>query len=186
MLDWKILGAAFVALLIASTVLVGGAGGFGLTDIFDRIVEWLKSSPFGGFFQTPLAATHEVDIMLYPGTYTLKTGSSINLSVDSTSFMEFNGDIEADFESKSLTFKESGTQFSIRMPLQNLTIPKIKVSKIFLQSVNFLVSSDQLNTTGENATLEIADFSGELRLGPDSVMLQGNVSMVKGNSKDIV
>ncbi len=51
MLDWKIMGAAFAALLIVSAVVVGGTGGFGVTDIFDRLMDWLKSSPYGGFFQ---------------------------------------------------------------------------------------------------------------------------------------
>ena len=186
MLDWKILGAAIAALVIASAVLAGGASGFGFTEIFEQIGEWLKSSPFGGFFQTPVASIHEVDVTIYPKVYTLKTGSNINLTVDSISFVDFNGDIEADFETKTLVFKESATSFNIEMPLQNITIPNIKVSKIFLQETDFLVSSDQLDTTAENATIEISDFSGELRFTPNFMQLQGNVSMVKGNNKDIV
>ncbi|UCD07067.1 MAG: hypothetical protein JSW41_04515 [Candidatus Aenigmatarchaeota archaeon] len=186
MLDWKILVAAFAALLIASTVLVGGAGGFGLTDIFNKIGEWLKSSPFGGFFQTPVASIHEVDVALKPKTYTLKTSSNINLSIDSINFVDFNGNIEADFQGKTLVFTEANTPLNIKMPLQNITIHDIRVDKIFLDETDFSVSSNQLETTGENGTIEIFDFYGEIRFSPDSVELHGNVSMVRGNNKDIV
>jgi hypothetical protein len=186
MLDWKILVAAFAALLIASTVLVGGFGGFGLTDIFDNIGDWLKSSPFGGFFEAPVASTHQVGITLKPEIYTLKTSSSINLSIDSIDFVDFNGNIEADFQEKTLIFTEANTPLNIKMPLQNITIHDIRVDKIFLEGTDFSVSSDQLETTGENGTIEIYDFSGEIRFSPDFVGLYGNVSMVKGNNKDIV
>ncbi len=72
------------------------------------------------------------------------------------------------------------------MPLQNITIYDIRVDKIFLDETDFSVSSNQLETTGENGTIEIFDFSGKIKFSPDSVELHGNVSMVRGNNKDIV
>jgi len=186
MLDWKILAAAFAALLIASTVLVGSSGGFGITDIFDRIVDWLKSSPFGGFFQAPIASVHEVDIILHPKTYALKTSSNINITTDSIELVDFNGNIEVDFQTETLVFKETNTPLNIKMPLKNITIHEIRIDKILLEDTDFLVSSNQLDTSGENGTIEIYDFFGELGFNPDSVELHGNVSMVKGNNKEIV
>jgi hypothetical protein len=188
MLDWKILVAAVAALLVASTVLVGGSGGldFGLGDIFGRIGEWLKSSPFGGFFQSPIASTHEVNIILHPRIYTLKTSSNINVTIDPIDLIEFSGDIKADFQEKMLIFKESGTQLNIRMPLHNMTIINIGVDRIVLTETDFVVNSGDLDISGENSTIEITDFLGEIVIDMESVTLNGNVSMVRGNNKDIV
>lgn len=186
MLDWKIMAASFAALLVASTVLVGGVGGFGVTDVFNQLMDWLKSSPFGGFFQAPIASTNEVDITLFPKTYELKTTSDINLSIGSIELLQFNGDILADFEGKSLVFQESNTPLNIRMPLQSMTIQDISVSKIILENARFIVRSNELDTSGDNSTIEISDFSGEIRFNMDSVELHGNVSVVKGNGKEIV
>ncbi len=188
MLDWKILGASVAALLIASTVLVSGAGGmdFGLGDIFERITEWLKSSPFGGFFQSPVASLYEVDITLYPKTYTLKTISTVNLSVDSVDLIEFNGYIDSDFINKKLVFRQDSTPLKIEMPLKNITISSIKVDRIYLDDTDFVVTSNELDTSGQNATIEITDFSGDIQFYPDYVEFHGNVSMIKGNNNDIV
>jgi hypothetical protein len=186
MLDWKILAAGFAALLIASTVLVSGSGSFGLGDIFGRMVDWLKSSPFGGFFESPVASVKEVSIVLYPGTYTLKASSEINLSIGSIEFTGFSGDIEADFREKTMVFQQSGTKMKIKIPLEPTEISNIKIDKIFLDNTDFMVISDQLNTTAQNGTIEVSDFSGQLRFRQDSMELIGNVSMIKGNSKEIV
>lgn len=190
MLDWKILAASVAALLIASTILVGTSSaqgfGFDFNDFFKGIEEWLKSSPLGGLFQAPVASVYPVDIVLEPNAYVLKTGSDTNLTIDTMNINNFNGDIGADFEEKSIVFKQSNTDLSIRMPLQNITIDNIEIDKIFLENTNFMVTYNQLDTKGENATIEMSDFSGQVLFNLFSIELHGNVSMVKGNNKDIV
>ena len=50
MFDWKILAASFAALLVVSSVLVGG---FGFTDILGTLSDWMGESPLSGLVTAP-------------------------------------------------------------------------------------------------------------------------------------
>lgn len=190
MLDWKILAASVAALLVASTMLVGTSSaqnlGFDLNDFFKGIEDWLRSSPLGGLFQAPVASVYPVDIILETDHYEFRTGSDTNLTIDSINIINFNGDIISDFLEKTIVFSQSGTELDISMPLQNLSIDNIGIDKVFLENTRFVVTYNQLDTKGENASIEITDFSGQIIFRPSFVEMHGNVSMVRGNNKDII
>lgn len=174
MLDWKILAASFVALLVVSSVLLGGFGiGEFFSDLINKIGEWLGSSPFGGFFSTPTAKTKEIDIVLYPANLSLKPDSSINVSTDMITLTNFKGEISTDFENETLIFKESDSSLIVEIPLERITIPDLQIKKMSFENVRFDMKP---NITGENGSIEIYDFLGKGIIAVGSVEFQGNVS----------
>lgn len=174
MLDWKILAASFVALLVVSSVLLGGFGiGEFFSDLMNKIGEWLGSSPFGGFFSTPTAGTKEIDIVLYPANLSLKPDSSINVSTDAVTLTNFKGEINADFEDEVLIFRESGSSLTVETPLKRITIPDLQIKRLSFENIRFAVKP---NITGENGSIEIYDFLGRGTITVGTVEFQGNIS----------
>jgi len=178
MLDWKILAASFAALLFVSSMLIGGLG---ITDFFSTIVnkisEWFGSSPFGNVFSSPAKATNEnVDITLYTSVFTLKPDSNINISTDEITLTEFNGEVEADFQSNTLTFKHSNTPLTISTALQETHIINLKLDKLLVENIQLQIKSEKWNITSSNASIEIYDFYGTASITNKSIILKGNVS----------
>ena len=93
----------------------------------------------------------------------------------------FNGEMEV---SDSLTLSVSGLEIS-GSP-DNITIDGFSFGKATFQGVDFNVEESGLNVFADNSTLEVSDFSGSVHVSRRMVMLEGNVTMVKGNSKVIV
>ena len=182
MLDWKILAASFAALLVVSSVLVGG---FGFGDILEKLREWLGESPLGGFVSTPSKTPVQVAVIIFPRSFEFSLQDSSFTSGD-TDFQGFTGTIQANLTSDLLTFSPSDTALSITMPLSNTSIGGVSIGKLSLDGVDFSVISNALDTSGENASLEVYDFSGRLTVNRELVRLDGNVTSVKGNGKEIV
>ena len=182
MLDWKILAASFAALLVVSSVLVGG---FGFTDILDKLNEWLGGSPFGGFVAAPLRATKPVTVIFFPDYFELPV-DGVSFRAGDADFEDFTGTLEANLSSKTISFFPGDTGFRVTLPLSDLAIDDVKIGRLSLEDMDFHVISHALDTSGENASLEVYDFSGKLSINQELVRLDGNVTAVKGNGKDIV
>ncbi len=182
MFDWKILAASFAALLVVSSVLVGG---FGFTDILDNLNDWLGGSPFGGFVAAPVRATKPVTVILFPEYFELPL-DGVNFSAGDTGFEDFTGTLRANLSSETVSLSPGDTLFRVTLPLSDLAIDDVKIGRLSLEDTNFHVISHALDTSGENASLEVYDFSGKLSITQELVRLDGNVTAVKGNGKDIV
>ena len=179
MLEWKILAAAFSALLVISMLLVGNSG---LKDMFGGIVgkltDWLGGSPIslpGG-----KSGVNAVSITLYPKNFTLSPGSKLNLTLGESYFEGFNGDVSFDFEAGKIYLKEK-SGFSVSSPLQVFEIPEIQISRLQFKDMKFSVVSVQSNIENDNGSLDIQGFSGSLSLGNSSIILAGNVTKITGD-----
>ncbi len=176
MLDWKIFAASIAALLIISTLLIGGSGigGF-FGSVGKTIGDWLGNSPFGGFFGSSSPKTNEVDLTLHPRNLTLKSESAVNITTPSIILEEFNGKIRIDFESNTLTLEESNSPLKLNLDLQNITIEKIKIGRLAIENTEFEIKP---NITTDNGTIEMVNFIGRCTIEENSIKLKGNLSIL--------
>ena len=183
MLDWKILAASFAALLVVSSVLVGG---FGFTDLLNDLKEWIGETPFEGFISLPIdSGSKEAAVTLYPDSFSLDVTGS-DFTANGAEFSGFTGTVAANLENGTVELSQSGSDFAVRMDLTRLVIGSVVIDQLTLEDMSFSVESNSLDTSGDNATLEILGFSGTVTLTRASVELSGNFSSVKGNGKVIV
>ena len=182
MFDWKILAASFAALLVVSSVLVGG---FGFSDVLDQLQDWMGESPLGGFVSAPIRSSRAATVVIYPETFQFSlTGA--DFTSGQSEFTDFTGDVRANLTSDELTFLAKDSSFSVTQPLTEITFDKVILGKLSLEDTEFHVISHDLDTSSRNATLEVIDFSGSITLTADNVQMDGNVSSVRGNGKVIV
>jgi hypothetical protein len=180
MLEWKILAAAFSALLVVSMVLVGNSG---IKDTFGGIVgkltDWLGGTPISLPGGTGKPGTNQVSITLYPKNFTLKPETKLNLTLGESYFENFNGDVSFDFQAGKIYLQEKGSSLLVSSKLQNFTIPDLRLSKLSLKEMKFMVHA-QTDITSENGTMEIQGFQGVFSLGNSSIILSGNVTKITG------
>jgi hypothetical protein len=185
MLEWKILAAAFAALLVISIVLVGNTG---LKDIFGdivgRITDWMGNKPFTLPGENT-AGDHGVSVTFYPDNFTLTPEARINFTLSENEFENFNGEISVDFANNRITLKEKGSSFSVSSPVQPLTIQELKISSLALEGMRFTVKSAQSDITNDNGTIEIKGFLGTFSVGNSSISLEGNVTKITGDGWSI-
>jgi hypothetical protein len=181
MLDWKILAASFAALLIVSSVLIGGLG---FTDIVDNIRDWLGGSPFGGIVDFPEAGSKEATVIIYSTPFSFSPDVPINATIGDASMEGFSGIVSADFDALSLEF--SSDSFTLSFPISNITLEDISIGKLELDNADFAVKDGELETSAENGTLEFSDFVGSIAFRDTRATLTGNFTSVKGNAKQII
>lgn len=185
MLDWKIMAASFAALLVVSSVLVGGSGIPGISGILDKVDDWMGDSPLSGFITSPVRGSKQASLILYEDPFTLPV-SDISFKTGGSSHSGFSGNILINRSSEKLTFSQSDSSFRIEMPLTNLTLNNVKIGRMSLEETKFSVLSSALDTSGESADLDFSDFSGVVELSSQKITLNGNFSSITGNGKPIV
>ncbi len=183
MIDWKIIAASFASLLVVSSVLVGGAGSGILSDVMNKINEWLGTSPFTGFLSSSKTSEKSVEIFIKGEGLDLSPSSPVNISIDGVGVRNFRGEIGC---------RESGCRFvsdygtEIVVDAENVSVDGFEVENAVFEGIDFNVESSGMNTIGKNGTLEVFGFRGRATFSQDSVILKGNVSLVKGNHKDLI
>jgi len=183
MFDWKILGATFAALIVVSTLFVGG---FGIKDffsqIFEKISEWLGSSPFSGFQHTK--STH-VHFTLYPENFVFSPDSPINITLSTMKINNFKGKINTHFKNNTLLFSEDQTDLKIETEIQNFVAPEVSLKELVFKG-KFIVTSTGSNITAENETISVYNFLGVVSLQNKSIVFSGNVTKIKGRDWEII
>ena len=177
MLDWKIVGASFAALIVISTVMLGnfGIGDF-FSDLFGKTGDLLGGSPFGGFFSNPTARNMEVDVTLFPDNFVLIPDSKINLTIDSINLEEFQGEIRVYFSTQTLVLKEANSPLIVNTPLQEIKIENIVLNKLLLENEAFEIKP---NISTSNGTMDMTGFLGTAFIHEDNIELIGNVSSLR-------
>jgi hypothetical protein len=188
MLDWKILGASFAALLVVSSMFLGAGAGFGgLGDFFSGIISqissWFSGSPFGGFFSAPSAQSKAVTLLMYPQMLELKPDSPVGVDIGKTSLTDFSGTITADYANKTLTFQEAGSSLKISAPMEEVRIAGLMISTLSSDSMKFEIVP---NITSEDGALEMHGFNGTLSIREDSMEFRGNVTKLKAHIGELV
>ncbi len=183
MLDWKILGGVFAALLLVSAVLVSSSKTSDFfSDLSRNINEWLKKSPFGGFFEIPVKSVNPVEFTFYPEQFELKPDNIVNITLDNTSIFNFKGVFNLNFKENKFEIKEAGSNLIISPNNAGFVINDLNIGKLSLLNMKFDVQSQNVNITVENSTVEIFDFIGNGMIEGNGIKLIGNVSKVKGDN----
>lgn len=183
MLDWKILGGVFAALLLVSAVLVSSSKTSDFfSDISNKINEWLKKSPFGGFFEIPVKSVNPVEFTFYPEQFELKPDNFVNITLGNSTIFNFRGIFYLDLKENKFEIKETGSSLIIRPSNAGFVINDLKIGKLALTDMKFNVQSEKVNITVENSTVEIFDFIGNGMIEGNGIKLIGNVSKVKGDN----
>lgn len=182
MFDWKILAASFAALLVVSSVLVGG---FGFGDVLDTLKDWLGDVPFEGFVSSPLSSPKQASVEFSPEFFELPVDGA-SFSMGSASFTDFSGTLSANLTSDTLDLSPTDSDFKVTLAITEATIEDVSLGHLLLEDTEFQIISNSLETSGQNASLEISDFTGHLTIRTDSILLDGNFSSVKGNGKSII
>ncbi len=187
MLDWRILGASFAALIVISAVFLGGPaggetstseGGIGglLSGIIEKISSWFSGSPFGGFLEQPEARSSTVQVILYPDEFSLKPESSVDLSAGGTEVTGFSGTMGADFLNHTMTLSEEGSSLKVTLPMESIVLDGMRITSLSLAGMRFEIVP---NMTTDNGTLEMGNFLGRMEFKPDRIEMFGNVSMLR-------
>jgi hypothetical protein len=167
--------------------MVGGFWGSGdgegniISGILEKINELLGTSPLTGLMSSSGAESKFVRITISGDSIGLKPDSPVNLSVGGTDIKGFDGEMEV---SDNLVLSVSGMEIS--SDANNISIEGFGFGKATFSGIDFNVEDEGLNVFADNSTLEVSDFSGSVSISRSMVMLEGNVSMVKGNHKVIV
>jgi hypothetical protein len=179
LLEWKILAAIFAVLIVISGALVGSTG---IKDFFMNstggLGDWWSEAPFGSFFSTPQKGTTKVTIRLFADNITLDMEAPVNISAGKSSISNFKGLVMFDFKGNSSEFVPSGSDIRLSTELGPTTIRDVRISKLVLKDIGFVITSENTNTTGSGDDVEILDFYGDIHV-TDHVLLDGNVSKVK-------
>jgi len=180
MLEWKILAAAFSALLVISMLLVGNSG---VKDMFGGIVgkltDWLGGAPMP--IPSGKPGSKEIALSLYPKNFTLSPGSKLNLTLGESYFEDFNGDISVDYTTGRLSLKEKGSSLSISSAIQPLEIQNLGIPRLQMAEMKFILVSSQSNITSESGPIDIQNFQGTFSISNSSITLEGNVTKITGD-----
>jgi len=179
MLEWKILAAAFSALIVISILLVGNTGaGDMFGGIVGKITDWLGGTP------TPISigksGSKEITLSLYPKNFTLSPESKLNLTLGGSYFENYNGDISVDYTSGKINLKEK-SGLSISSPIQEIEIQNLRISRLSLKDMKFTLMSSQSNISSQSGSLDIQGFSGLFSITNSSITLSGNITKITGD-----
>lgn len=185
MFEWKILAAIFAVLIVLSSALVSSTG---IKDFFldatGNLGDWMRGSPLGSLFSTPQLGVNQVVIKLMAENITLNMEMPVNISAGTSSISNFKGAVSLNFRENSSTFLPAGSDIRLDTELGKTEIKDVKISKLILKNIDFVVTSEKTNITASDDNIEIYDFSGDITV-TDHVLLTGNVSRVKNEQWSI-
>jgi hypothetical protein len=180
MLEWKILAAAFSALLVISIVLVGNTG---VKDMFGgiigKITDWMGGTQISLPGGLGSGKANAVSVTLYPKNFILTPGYKLNLTLGQSYLESFNGDIIFDFDSGQISLRDK-SGLSLSSPMQSFAIQNLSLSRLQIKGMKFAVHA-QTDISSENGTMDIRGFFGTFSVQDSSIALQGNVTKITGD-----
>ncbi|MFH1294757.1 MAG: hypothetical protein ABIH90_02330 [Candidatus Aenigmatarchaeota archaeon] len=181
-MDWKIVGASVVALLLVSGLFASSLeiGDF-FSSIFDKLRGWLGESPFDGFFTTPTQKPKEVSVTLKADNFELVPALAVDIKSTSTSIENFQGRINVSFSRGEMVLYNSQTGFAAKLPMEEFTIMNLSMSSVTFTDVGLDIAS---NINSDNASVVITDFFGKATLN-SGLILEGNATSLKVKMDDL-
>lgn len=177
--EWKILAAIFAVLIVASSALVSNSG---IKDMFlnstGSLGDWMDGSPFGSLFSTPEKTVNTVVITLSAENIVIEMENPVNITAGDSSVLNFKGMLDLKPRENKTRLVYSDSDLVLNLKLEGAEIKNVKITKLVLEDIDFVVSSEKTNITGSNDKIEIYDFYGDIKI-TDVVELSGNVSRVK-------
>lgn len=183
MLDWRIVGASFAALVVASSLFMGsanaGVGDF-FSDIMSQINEWMSGSPFGGMFSTTSPATKQISILISPSVLEFSPGPETIIFSGDHNITGFSGTVSADFSSGTAVLASSKSDLKISMPAE-ISFQNLALGALTVEGARFTIPP---NMTIDNGTVTLKNFLGTGSITSEGLELQGNVSTLKATMGD--
>jgi len=182
-MDWKIMAASFAALVIVSSVLLGGFGlGDFFSDIINTIGNFLTASPFGGIAESSPASGIAVTLVFYPDEFVLSTEHGVNASINGISMEMFDGEIFVDYEDGSIVMNPKETGMSIKTELQEFLLEGIRLSELSVEDTGFEITENETGKTTGTGTIRIYGFEGNFTVRTEGIEFDGRVSSVSMTS----
>lgn len=170
MLDWRILAASFVALIV---IVVGLAGNLKVPESLADL-----ANPFSFIGSLPLAGESEiVTVTFYPeGSYKIEPQGAVNISAEGLVLSDFRGSITADFAGGKVILDEADSSLNLELGMRDVAIDGLRLGKASLAGVRLAVATGNWNYTSANGTVEFTGFLGTGAIGTDSITLNGNAT----------
>lgn len=171
---WKVMAAAFAALLAAALFLVAlpGLGNINISSPFGSIFPQAKPSAVAGIVLSPVASLE------------LSPNAPVNFTGRDFSLENFRGKILLDFQNGSICFRETGSQLALRSGLSGV-LSGLSMDKMELNDVGFSVVSGKLNLSSAAGQIFFYNFIGSAGIANSSISFDGNYSSVKGDTWEI-
>jgi len=116
-------------------------------------------------------------LTVYPqGAFVLRPDSSINITIESTSFSDFLGEIKADYVNKTVKFTDSRTPLKVEFPLNKVDLGSLRLAKLDFLNTKLDIKKDGWTKSLENGTVEVEGFTGTGTINADSFKMVGNVT----------
>lgn len=184
MLDWRMVGASFAALVVVSSIFAGSASGAGsgvtdiLSNIINQIQDWFKSSPLEGVLggATPHTKQIHTTVYIYPDSITIEPVQPLEFSFQDISFQNFEGEINANFADNELSFNVKDSDLQLNASTGSLVLEDLEIMSLQVTESKFSIEP---NMTADNGTLNMKGFSGMAFLGTDHIKLEGNFTSLE-------
>jgi len=191
MLDWKLLAASIVALLVISSLFVGGSGPAGVfSDLLDKFQNFLGGS-LGGNSLTGLftkepetrkisGSNGELTIHLSLKTFKLIPDSPVTVYRNEVRAAGFSGTVSLDTEAGEVVLIDD--PLAITLPLDKVTITGLRIKALHLEEVKFSINDISTDAGG----LLLEEFSGMAILTPEGIDLRGTMRNLEVMIGDLV
>ncbi len=169
MLDWKILAASFIALLIVSAVLASTVNQDNpLGDVGSKISDWLGTPPFSNPLEGGKPGATQILLKIRsPVTFEPDNAVNITGAVNVTMFeggITFTPPQSVHLAQKTLT---------IDLPWKSFAVDSVKIGTLQLENASFEVMG---NVSTELGLLDIRNFFGTVSTSGNDIVLEGNIS----------
>ncbi len=119
-----------------------------------------------------------LNLSVFPtGEFVLRPESPVDITVESTTFSGFLGEIRVDYVNRTLKFIDSRTPLKVEFKLSKVELGKgLALNKLSLQNTRMRVEKDGWIKNIDNGTIEVDGFVGFGTITTESVELTGNVT----------
>jgi len=178
-MDWKILGASMVAILLIGGLLATQEKSGFFYSLFGGMRDLLNKSPFEGFFAAPSQGPKEVSLFISAPHLELHPKSPVNITSSTASVTGFSGWLNISFDDKQIGLES--TQFAAKLPLDEWHVAGLHLATASFSDVSFDIKSRM----GSEGSIDIKDFLGNATITPEGLLLEGNVSKLNVHMDDL-
>ena len=168
----KVIAGVVIVVAIIALLLINFEG------IADRAKGLLKNGQKSGSGEPTISGrAGHLDLTVYPqGVFVLRPDSSLNISLETTVFSDFLGEIRIDYVNKTIRFTDSRTPLKVDFPLNKVNLRNLRLTKLDLQNTKMDIKKDGWSKSLENGTVDVDVFIGSGAISSESVQFIGNVS----------
>ncbi|MBI4182346.1 MAG: hypothetical protein HY520_05255 [Candidatus Aenigmarchaeota archaeon] len=171
MLDWKILAASLVALLVISSLFLGA---FGIQDFFGGIAEQIgRYTGADPLANLPAGDAPEEEptltLVLRPASFALTPSAPATIRSGETVISGFAGDMAFSFQNQTATLRSKDIQ--IAFPLVSVEVTSLRLARLQAEAVPFSLPPD---VAADEGALDLRGFSGRATATPEGLTLEGS------------